>query len=631
MKNKEVIIIVSLFITLCLLVGTITPPYSFEETVSENTATINWIDGNQSQENRSYFTGYLIYVSYIAEDNATYVVTSNDDDDSTVQAFYHNNCTWSELYTVDEGIPAVGDSGATPRQVIKDNEGYYHILYHVHNGWGGLYKSVGQNISEWGEYEQFGANDGSNYEHIYTDDGDWYIFYRTGGGANRPYHYRLSTDNGDNWGAETTIFDFDDTTTQEQYVHGIRYDPENNYIHFSWCQQSHGLGGARHGMWYAYWLLTNHSFWDVEGKYITDTTLNHANTNYTPCKLFGTGFYTEAGGPIVNSGFLGIDENNYPWVEFTADYDQSVETEDDWGNYVVHWDGDEWIQDIVFNQSYDGHSAIRNCGALYVHNNSSIDYWAIDGNTVDDNGAYPGNVTHYYYDGEDWIFQGELANLSTWGAHFNFNIGRYGMSTFNSSDDFSGWWNVAVIAFEQDDNDAYYIYSPVGGYLCSGNNQLYTLVRYSDSDNITTINDGYSAYNDSGNSYTFTGLDSGTTYYYSAWSFTVNEGYSEMEEGTFTTEGEQNTDVTISSINNQENNTIAKNRSRCFNWSKVSNAISYQIRISNTSNFVTTFLNMSVTEEDYSVVGGYIEYNLPYQYNISWNAYHYYQVRAYLA
>lgn len=97
---------------------------------------------------------------------------------------------------------------------------------------------------------------------------------------------------------------------------------------------------------------------------------------------------------------------------------------------------------------------------------------------------------------------------------------------------------------------------------------------------------------------------------------------------------EASSSITINSINGQENNSIVKERNRTFNWTKVDNTIYYQIQIANDTLFTTPFLNLTyINETNYGVYytenGQYVEFLLPYAYNISWYGYHYYRVRAY--
>lgn len=92
--------------------------------------------------------------------------------------------------------------------------------------------------------------------------------------------------------------------------------------------------------------------------------------------------------------------------------------------------------------------------------------------------------------------------------------------------------------------------------------------------------------------------------------------------------------ISFMSINGQANNTQVVVGDRYFNWTRVDNASYYQLQISNSSSFSTTFVNLSdINESNYGVnyteLGDYVEFILPYTYNISWYGSHYYRVRAY--
>lgn len=104
----------------------------------------------------------------------------------------------------------------------------------------------------------------------------------------------------------------------------------------------------------------------------------------------------------------------------------------------------------------------------------------------------------------------------------------------------------------------------------------------------------------------------------------------------FSTTGASSNPDSISfySINGQTNNTFVVSANRYFNWSRVDGATRYQLQISNSSSFSTSFLSLSdINESNYGVnyteLGDYIEFILPYSYNISWYGSHYYRVRAF--
>jgi len=97
------------------------------------------------------------------------------------------------------------------------------------------------------------------------------------------------------------------------------------------------------------------------------------------------------------------------------------------------------------------------------------------------------------------------------------------------------------------------------------------------------------------------------------------------------------------SINNQGNNSVVGTGMRYFNWSKVDGATKYQLQIANWSGGSPDWSNVffdadNITEGcgfesmpggSYTEVGNYVEFYLPYAYNISWYGSHYYRVRAY--
>lgn len=107
----------------------------------------------------------------------------------------------------------------------------------------------------------------------------------------------------------------------------------------------------------------------------------------------------------------------------------------------------------------------------------------------------------------------------------------------------------------------------------------------------------------------------------------------------YTVDVSEDSDPQFMSINNQQNNTAVLTGRRYFNWTKIDTASAYQLQISNSSTFSTTFFDANnITEGcgfesmpggNYTEKGGYVEFYLPYAYNISWYGNHYYRVRAY--
>lgn len=104
-------------------------------------------------------------------------------------------------------------------------------------------------------------------------------------------------------------------------------------------------------------------------------------------------------------------------------------------------------------------------------------------------------------------------------------------------------------------------------------------------------------------------------------------------------EGGDNSEISFLSINDNNNNSVVLIGHRYFNWTKVDGATNYNLQISNSSSFGTTFIDFSNISEgcdfesmpggNYTEKGSYVEFYLPYQYNISWYTNHYYRVRAY--
>jgi len=93
-------------------------------------------------------------------------------------------------------------------------------------------------------------------------------------------------------------------------------------------------------------------------------------------------------------------------------------------------------------------------------------------------------------------------------------------------------------------------------------------------------------------------------------------------------------DILFQSINGKVNNSVLQDQNRAFNWTRNEIAIKYQLQISNSSTFSTTFVNLSDINEinygvNYTEAGDYIEFILPSQYDVTFYGSHYYRVRAY--
>ena len=104
---------------------------------------------------------------------------------------------------------------------------------------------------------------------------------------------------------------------------------------------------------------------------------------------------------------------------------------------------------------------------------------------------------------------------------------------------------------------------------------------------------------------------------------TKDNSYSMTDDSTIPS----NSGISFQSINELSNNSVTQDPGRLCNWTKIDGGTLYQLRISNSSTFDTTFFNETIDSENYTVKGDYVEYILPV--NISWYGYHYYQVRAY--
>lgn len=115
----------------------------------------------------------------------------------------------------------------------------------------------------------------------------------------------------------------------------------------------------------------------------------------------------------------------------------------------------------------------------------------------------------------------------------------------------------------------------------------------------------------------------------------INAAYNNMMDvGSFLTFGVEDGTIHFVSINDQSYNSFLTTPNRYFNWTHISGATAYNLQISNSSAFGSTFLDLSDINEvnygvNYTVKGRFVEFILPYEYNISWYGSHYYRVRAY--
>lgn len=93
------------------------------------------------------------------------------------------------------------------------------------------------------------------------------------------------------------------------------------------------------------------------------------------------------------------------------------------------------------------------------------------------------------------------------------------------------------------------------------------------------------------------------------------------------------------SINGLDNTSQTIDNNRTFIWNKIDSATIYQLQVSNSSGFGTTFIDLDNISEgsglesmpggDYSENATHVTFLLPYAYNITYYGNHYYRVRAY--
>ena len=95
----------------------------------------------------------------------------------------------------------------------------------------------------------------------------------------------------------------------------------------------------------------------------------------------------------------------------------------------------------------------------------------------------------------------------------------------------------------------------------------------------------------------------------------------------------------FNSINSQTNGSKIDDPRNTFNWTRDIGATTYHLQVSNSSTFTNPFINLSnITEGgdleslpgcSYEEKGLYVEFSLPYAYNITYSGRHYYRIRSF--
>ena len=106
-----------------------------------------------------------------------------------------------------------------------------------------------------------------------------------------------------------------------------------------------------------------------------------------------------------------------------------------------------------------------------------------------------------------------------------------------------------------------------------------------------------------------------------------------MDNESYSPSPQPQEDIQFTSISNQTNGSTVYNSYRTFVWTNYSNTQYYHLQVSNSSNFATTFINLTYINattypSHYSDNSTHITFVLPESHKVNWTGTHYYRVRA---
>jgi len=567
-------------------------------------------------------------------ENNTYFVFGEYSTLDPVIVYYNGSTdTMSASVEIDDG--GGGSNEHKKPGLIIDDDGYLHVFYGC---WATAMKYAKSNnpgdISSWTLDNQLSDASSATYpKPMRTNNGDLWVFYRCcGGSGSGDMAYVYSQNGGASWSSYRQC-----VGGGTGYSTGYGFAAYENETGVGKFHVVHTKGDSVHQVnLYYFWFYeadrANPTFYNESGVNLGNQVSDSEMTNQCLIYLSKTQADNEWEVKTGSGTIFCTPDKRYHYGTFAHGNFPS-----DMTGMAYEWEnGTKPDQNDIYNISTDVPVFLHH-GSMEVYNEKCVELFIIE-----DNDDTSGHVAHYIYNGSVWRFSD-----NTWSESYHLIC--------DTSFEYDNKYNIMASEWENGSSEK--------GRILAKGAKVYTEVRYSTSNNLTTHSAGSLLCNHTGQNETFS-VPSNGTYYFRAWSYTKIAGWNTTGSSTLSVEvgngtgpgPEPSGDIIINSINNETNGSSVQALCRWFNWTVVENATAYRLVIANgtadTPNWNEEILNLSnITVSDgycsnnflnTSASASYLGYNywetddgnyvifyLPYLYNITYTEnFHYYRVSA---
>jgi len=325
--------------------------------------SIYW-SGEQAQE-----VNGVIYMVFQGADEDPYAITYTIATD-----------TYSAAVKVGTN-PLTDDAHGSPTMLV-DSSGFIHVTFGSHGGVQKYSKSTNTyDISAWTAMSDITAN--STYPSLFEDStGDLWVVYRAGTVTN-DWAFRISTNGGTSWGAESSFINGDATNG----YYGTTVMDSNDDLHHGFMWVDIAGGSTRYDVYYMWYDSSGSKWYNAAGTELT-VPLSKADAD-TYCKVRDTG--SNQVGVLPKVGYDGTN----PYVLFSEGLGQSYTYK--MGKYSGGWS--------ISTVAATGNSR-RDNYILDIKSSTDIDaYVNTGGFTSGEVGHYGdggGDITMYNWNGSAW-------------------------------------------------------------------------------------------------------------------------------------------------------------------------------------------------------------------------------------
>lgn len=281
---------------------------------------------------------------------------------------------WSDPIQVGTN-PLANDDHGCP-SILIDTAGYFHVFYGCHVTFIQHAKSTNPNdISAWTDKGNIGNAQSTYPQPILSNDGDIYVFFRSGTQPAGEESYIKSTDLGESWGGVTAILAFGAAYSTGYGT--IRYESDSNRIHYAWCAFDNGTN-KRINTYHAYLDLSDNNMYSMDGTNMGATiTKVEADAN---CLIYNSGA-NQANMPSLRV------YNGFPYVIFNTD-------DTGWKWKFSKWNGLSW--DAPVNITTTDH--FHNHGDFTINATNDIDVYL----TASGQAGRGGDMEWWKWNGASW-------------------------------------------------------------------------------------------------------------------------------------------------------------------------------------------------------------------------------------